>query len=188
MRKYHVRFGGGMMEKEHKSHLASFPPYFLSLGAKFHERELENALVEQIQKTLIEFGHGFAFVGRQYPLEVDGQTFYIDLLFYHIPSHRFVVVELKAEDFKPEHTGKMNFYLAVLDDKVKTELDFPSIGLILCKRKSKFVAEYALRHINNLMAVSGYGSDAVEELLLGLPSVEEIEAELDKDMIELTVE
>jgi len=134
---------------------------------------------------LLAFGHGFAFVGRQYPLEVDGDTYYIDLLFYHIPSHRYIAVELKTEHFKPEHTGQMNFYLAAIDDMLKTNLDNPSIGLILCKRKSRIKAEYALRDINKLMSVAEYSAvnkktlpKAIDKLL---PTIEEIEAELEKD-------
>lgn len=163
-------------------------PYFfdfLNLQPGYLEKELEDGLVEKIQQTLLAFGHGFAFVGRQYPLEVDGETYYIDLLFYHIPSHRYISVELKTEHFKPEHTGQMNFYLAALDDMVKTNLDNPSIGLILCKRKSKIRAEYALRDINKLMSVAEYSTGTSKNFQKSddslLPPIEEIEAELEKD-------
>ena len=136
-------------------------PYFfdfLNLPPGYIEKDLEDSLVEKIQETLLAFGHGFAFVGRQYPLEIDGDTFYVDLLFYHIPSHRYIAVELKTEPFKPEHTGQMNFYLAAIDDMLKSPQDNPSIGLILCKKKSKIKAEYALRNLQKLMSVAEYST------------------------------
>lgn len=164
-------------------------PYFfdfLNLPSGYLEKELEDGLVEKIQQTLLAFGHGFAFVGRQYPLEVDGDTYYIDLLFYHIPSHRYIAVELKTEHFKPEHTGQMNFYLAILDDRLKTKLDNPSIGLILCKRKSKIKAAYALRDIHKLMSVAEYSTGTKKSLPKALnsllPTVQEIEAEFEKEI------
>lgn len=165
-------------------------PYFFdfaNLPPGYIERELEQELVEKIQQTLLAFGHGFAFVGSQYPLEIDGDTFYVDLLFYHIPSHRYIAVELKTESFKPEYTGQMNFYLAAIDDILKTPLDNPSIGLILCKKKSKIKAEYALRDLQKLMSVAEYSttkkshSIPIHNLL---PPIEEIEEELQKDMKE----
>ena len=163
-------------------------PYFfdfLNLLPGHLEKELEDGLVEKIQQTLLAFGHGFAFVGRQYPLEIDGDTFYVDLLFYHIPSHRYIAVELKTEPFKAEHTGQMNFYLAAIDDMLKMSQDNPSIGLILCKKKSKIKAEYALRDLQKLMSVAEYSTTrknlpkSIENLL---PPIEEIEEELEKDM------
>ena len=158
---------------------------FLNLQPGHLEKELEDGLVEKIQQTLLAFGHGFAFVGRQYPLEIDGDTFYIDLLFYHIPSHRYIAVDLKTDHFKASYTGQMNFYLAAIDDMLKTPQDNPSIGLILCKKKSKIKAEYALRDLQKLMSVSEYSTETkkktpetIESLL---PPIEEIEAELEKD-------
>lgn len=106
---------------------------FLGLGEAFDERELEDALVTQIQRFLLELGRGFAFVGRQYHIEVGGQDYYIDLLFYHLRLHCYFAIELKIDEFKPECVGKMQFYLAALDGQVKTEADGPSIGLILCR-------------------------------------------------------
>lgn len=163
-------------------------PYFfdfLNLPPGHLEKELEDRLVEKIQETLLAFGHGFAFVGRQYPLEIDGDTFYVDLLFYHIPSHRYIAVELKTEPFKAEHTGQMNFYLAAIDDMLKTPQDNPSIGLILCKRKSKIKAEYALRDLQKLMSVAEYSTETQKKLHKEidalLPPIEEIEEELEKD-------
>lgn len=163
-------------------------PYFfdfLNLPPGHLERELEVGLVEKIQETLLAFGHGFAFVGRQYPLEIDGDTFYIDLLFYHIPSHRYIAVELKTEHFKAEHTGQMNFYLAAIDDMLKTPQDNPTIGLILCRKKSKLKAEYALRDLQKLMSVAEYSTDTTRTMPKTidslLPPIEEIEQEFEKD-------
>ena len=115
----------------------------IGLGATYRERELEDALVSQMQRFLLELGRGFAFVGRQYHLEVGGQDFYIDLLFYNVRLHCYVAIDLKIDDLKPEYVGKMQFYLATLDDLVKTPIDAASIGLILCKTKNGVIAEYA---------------------------------------------
>lgn len=169
-----------------------YDPYlldYLNLPPGYLEKELEEEMVAKIQKTLLAFGHGFSFVGRQYPLEIDGDTYFIDLLFYHIPSHRYIAVELKTDHFKPEHTGQMNFYLAAIDNMLKTDIDNPSIGLILCKKKSKIKAEYALRDINKLMSVAEYSTDSKkiplkklpDSLKSSLPTVKEIEEELDKN-------
>ena len=159
---------------------------FLNLSPGHLEKELEDGLVDKIQETLLAFGHGFAFVGRQYPLEIDGDTFYIDLLFYHIPSHRYIAVELKTEQFKAEHTGQMNFYLAAIDDMIKTNKDNPSIGLILCKKKSKIKAEYALRDLQKLMSVAEYSTQASKKLTTEidalLPPAEKIEEVLENDV------
>lgn len=165
-----------------------YDPYFfgfLNLPPGHLEKDLEDGLVDKIQETLLAFGHGFAFVGRQYPLEIDGDTFYVDLLFYHIPSHRYIAVELKTEPFKAEHTGQMNFYLAAIDDMLKTPQDNPSIGLILCKKKSKIKAEYALRDLQKLMSIAEYSTETQKKLPKAidalLPPIEEIEEELEKD-------
>jgi len=152
---------------------------FLTLAEGYHEKELEQGLVDHIQKLLIELGHGFAFVGRQYPLEVDGNTYYIDLLFYHTKMHCYIPVEIKTTDFDPRDAGQINFYLSVLDDKVKTERDNPSIGIILCRKKSNIVVEYALRSIHKPVGVSGYTSKLLKsvpkELKGMLPTAEELE-------------
>ena len=148
---------------------------FLGLGNEFAERELENALVSQMQRFLMELGKGFAFMGRQYHLEVGGQDFYIDLLFYHVTLHCYVVIELKVDDFKPEYAGKLQFYLTALDRQVKTEQDGPSIGIILCRSKNKVVAEYALRDVNKPMGVSEYRL-LPAPLRDALPSIEELES------------
>lgn len=117
---------------------------FLSLSEDAQEREMENALVQHITRFLLELGSGFAFVGRQYRLEVNGDEFFIDLLFYHIRLKCYVVVELKATAFKPEHAGQLNFYLTAIDAQVKAPDDNPTIGLLLCKTQNRLVAEYAL--------------------------------------------
>ena len=128
---------------------------FLSVGKDAHERDIENALVEHITRFLLELGAGFAYVGRQVHLEIGGEDFYIDLLFYHLKLRCYIVVELKAVAFKPEYAGKLNFYLSAVDDLLKHESDSPSIGLILCKEKNRLVAEYALKDISKPVGVSG---------------------------------
>ena len=153
---------------------------FLSLDKEAHERDLERGLVEQIRAFLLELGVGFAFVGSQYHLEVGGQDFYIDLLFYHLHLRCFVVIDLKATEFQPEYAGKMNFYLSASDDLLRHATDQPSIGVILCKSQNKVVAEYALRDMSKPIGVSVYRLlESLPESLQGqLPTVEELEAEL----------
>jgi predicted nuclease of restriction endonuclease-like (RecB) superfamily len=126
---------------------------FLGVGEEAGERELEGALVQHITKFLLELGAGFAFVGRQMHLEVGDEDFYLDLLFYHLKLRCYVVIELKAVPFKPEHTGQLSFYLAAVDAQVKAPEDNPTIGLLLCKSKNKVVAEYALRNTTSPMGV-----------------------------------
>jgi predicted nuclease of restriction endonuclease-like (RecB) superfamily len=169
------------------AHYTLKDPYifdFLSIGDKAHEREVEKALVYHMEKFILELGTGFAFVGRQYHLEVGDQDFYIDLLFYHLKLRCFVVIELKDKDFKPEYAGKMNFYLSCVDDLVKHETDQPSIGLILCKSKNNILAEYALRDMTKPIGLAEYRlQDALpENLQTALPTIEELEAELAKDL------
>jgi predicted nuclease of restriction endonuclease-like (RecB) superfamily len=153
---------------------------FLTLHDEAVERDLEKALLENIRKFLLELGVGFAFVGSQYHLEVGEQDFYIDLLFYHLKLRSFVVIELKMTEFKPEYAGKMNFYLSAVDDLLRHEKDEPTIGLILCKSKNKFVAEYALRKMESPIGVSEmHWIEKLPENLKGsLPTIEEIEEEL----------
>ncbi len=155
---------------------------FLSVGDEAHERELETALVERITRFMLELGKGFAFVRRQFHLEVGGEDFYIDLLFYHLRLHCYVAIELKTGPFKPEYTGKLNFYLTALDEQVKMKEDGPSIGLILCRDRNNIVAEYALRDVNKPIGISRYALAATlpEELRSSFPTVEEVEAELGK--------
>ena len=152
---------------------------FLGLGKEAHERDIENALLAQIKRFLLELGEGFAFVGRQYKVTIGESDFYIDLLFYHIPLQCYVVVELKAVSFQAEFAGKLNFYLSVIDDTLRREGDNPTIGLLLCKDKDRLVAEYALKDINKPIAVADYLlTKAIPENLKGaLPTIEEIEDE-----------
>lgn len=169
------------------AHYTLKDPYifdFLSLGKEAHEREVEKGLITHVEKFLLELGEGFAFVGRQYHIEVGNQDFYIDLLFYHLKLRCFVVIELKDKDFKPEYAGKMNFYLSAIDDLVKHETDQPSIGLILCKSRNNVLAEYALRDIDKPIGLAEYRitESLPENLKTALPSIEELEAELSKEL------
>ena len=153
---------------------------FLTLAEDAHERDVETGLVEHIQKFLVELGIGFAFVGRQYPLDIGGNDYRLDLLFYHLKLRCFVVIDLKGGEFKPEYAGKMNFYLAAVDDTLKHPTDQPSIGLILCKSKTEVVVEYALRGTTTPMGISEFTHlvKLPDEFKGTLPSIEEIEAEL----------
>ena len=153
---------------------------FLGLGDDAHERDIEEGLIRHITRFLLELGAGFAFVGRQFRLEVGGDEFFIDLLFYHTRLKCYVVVELKATAFKPEHAGQLNFYLAAVDAQVKAEDDKPTIGLLLCKQQNRLVAEYALSGIDKPIGVAEYQllRDLPENLGRNLPSIAEIEAEL----------
>ncbi len=141
------------------------------------EREIEQELVANIAKTMMELGTGFAFVGNQYHLEVSGKDYYLDLLFYNTKLRCYIVIELKNTEFKPEYAGKLNFYLSAVDDMLQHEHDNPSIGILLCKERDKLTAEYALRDINKPIGVSEYKlSDFVpQELADTLPSAEDIE-------------
>ena len=129
---------------------------FLELGEEHDERDLERAIMARIEKFLVEMGGRFAFMGRQYRLDVDGETFFIDLLLYHRHLRSLVAIELKVGKFVPEFVGKMQFYLAVLDDKVRLADENPSIGIILCKSKNRFVVEYALREATKPIGVATY--------------------------------
>ena len=153
---------------------------FLGLGDEAHERDIESALVRHITRFLLELGAGFAFVGRQQRIEVNGDEFFIDLLFYHVRLKRYVVVELKAGAFAPEHAGQLNFYLAAVDAQLKASDDNPTIGLLLCRTKNQLVAEYALSGIAKPMGVAEYQllRALPEPLDTSLPSVEELEEEL----------
>lgn len=153
---------------------------FMTLEKPFHERELETGLVRHLEKFLIELGQGFAFVGRQYHLDVGDEDFYIDLLFYHLRLRCFVVIELKKGPFKVEYAGKMNFYCNVVDDHLRQTTDQPTVGLILCQDKKHLVAEYALKGVNKAIGVSEYQLTRAlpKELRSSLPSVAEIEKEL----------
>jgi predicted nuclease of restriction endonuclease-like (RecB) superfamily len=153
---------------------------FLGVGDEASERAIETALVDHITRFLLELGAGFAYVGRQVPLEVGGEDFFIDLLFYHLKLRCYVVIELKATAFKPDHAGQLSFYLSAVDAQMKGEHDAPTIGMILCKSKNKVVAEYALRNINQPIGVAEYQltESLPEDLQSSLPSIEAIEQAL----------
>jgi predicted nuclease of restriction endonuclease-like (RecB) superfamily len=153
---------------------------FLNLREDALEKELEDALIKHIVSFLLELGQGFAFVGRQYILNVSGDDYKIDLLFYHLKLRCFVVIDLKTRQFMPEDAGKMNFYVNALDDLLKTEQDNKTIGLILCKDKNKVKAEYALRGISTPIGISAFKLTEIlpDELKSSLPSIEDLEQKL----------
>ncbi len=155
---------------------------FLTLTQEAQERDLERGLLAHLRQFLIELGVGFAFVGSQVPLEVGGEDFRLDLLFYHLKLRCFVVIELKMTPFKPEYAGKMNFYLAAVDDLLLHTGDQPTIGTILCKSKNRIIAEYTLQNNTAPMGISEFRHlENLPESLKGtLPTIEEIEAELGK--------
>lgn len=157
---------------------------FLGLGEEAHEKDIEGALVRHVTRFLLELGAGFAFVGRQFRLEVGGDEFFIDLLFYHVRLKCYVVVELKAHAFKPEHAGQLNFYLATVDAQLKATDDKPTIGLLLCRSRNRLVAEYSLSGIDKPIGVAEYQlvRSLPAPLDTSLPSIEEIEAELSRDL------
>ncbi len=153
---------------------------FLGVGKEADERAIESAIVQHITRFLLELGAGFAFVGRQVHIEVGGDDFFIDLLFYHLKLRCYVVVELKAGAFKPEHTGQLSFYLSAVDSQMKAEQDSPTIGLLLCKTQNRVVAEYALRDSNKPIGVAEYQlvNALPAQLETSLPTIEQIEREL----------
>lgn len=155
---------------------------FLGTADPRREREIEQALIDHLERFLLELGTGFAFVGRQMQLEVGDQDFKLDLLFYHLRLRCFVVVELKAVPFDPSFVGQLNLYLSAVDDLMKHEADQPTIGILLCRSKNKFVVEYALRHLKRPVGVAAWETELLEklpkELEGSLPTIEQIEAEL----------
>ena len=153
---------------------------FLNIREKHNELELEDALMDNMTNFLLELGQGFSFVGRQYKLEVGKSEFKIDLLFYHIKLYCYIVVELKAVDFKPEFAGKLNFYVAAVDGEIKGARDNPTIGILICRSKNDTVVEYALKNINSPIGISEYQLTKIlpDNLKSSLPTIEEIEAEL----------
>lgn len=158
----------------------------LTLTNKYDEKDIENEMVKHIEKVLIEFGTGFAFIGRQYRLDIDGDEYYIDLLFYHVKLYRYVVIELKKGEFKPEYAGKLNFYCSAVDDILRTPHDNSSIGLLLCQTKNKIKAEYALRDIQKPIGISEYELSKYipENLKSGLPKIEDLENQLSEQLKE----
>jgi predicted nuclease of restriction endonuclease-like (RecB) superfamily len=155
---------------------------FITLEPKVQELDIERQLTEHITKFLLELGKGFAFIGRQYPLQLGDKQYKMDLLFYHIRLRCFVVIDLKVTEFEPEFAGKMNFYLSVVDEQIKTAEDQPSIGIILCKNKNKLEVEYALQGMSKPIGVSEFTVTQAlpAELKSTLPTVEEFESELNK--------
>ena len=158
----------------------SFNLEFLDVRESIRERELEESLIANLRDFLLELGTGFAFIGNQYRLEIGGQDYFLDLLFYHTRLHCHVVVELKIDAFKPEYAGKMQFYLAAVDDLLKSERDAPTIGILLCKEKNKVVVEYALRDASKPIAVADYTLKKTlpKELKGELPSAAELKKQL----------
>ena len=150
---------------------------FIPFKEVMTERDIENALLKDITALLLELGTGFAFLGNQYHLNVGGDDFYIDLLFYNINLRSYVVIELKTGDFKPEYVGQLNFYLSAVDGILKKDTDNPSIGLLLCKSKNNLVAEYSLRDMSKPIGISEYKitNNLPAELEKQLPSVEDIQ-------------
>jgi predicted nuclease of restriction endonuclease-like (RecB) superfamily len=149
---------------------------FLTISKDAQERELERALVNHIRDFLLELGMGFAFLGNQYPIEVDGREFRLDLLFYHVKLHSYIVVELKMGEFEPEHSGKMNFYVAAVDNILRSPNDNRTIGIILCRSKRKTIVEYSLQGMEGPIGVSAFTLPA--PLNESLPTVEQLEMEL----------
>jgi predicted nuclease of restriction endonuclease-like (RecB) superfamily len=155
---------------------------FINVTESYKERELENALVENISKFLIELGSGFAFVGKQVEISVGDQSFFIDLLFYHIKLKRYIVIELKTGHFQPEFAGKLNFYVTAVDKQMRDENDNASIGMIICKDKNEIIAEYSLTDLHKPLGISSYELKKIlpENLRSHLPSIEDVEKELKK--------
>lgn len=153
---------------------------FLSLTENYTERDLEKGLTEHITQFLLELGAGFAYIGRQVPLQVGDRDFFLDLLFYHTHLHCYVVIELKTGDFEPEYAGKLNFYLKAVDEQIRREGDAPTIGLLLCKKRDHLVAEWALSDVHKPIGISEYQltRELPNEIQSSLPSIEQIESEL----------
>jgi len=152
---------------------------FLDIRTEHDEKELEDALVQNMTSFLLELGSGFAFVGRQYKLNIEENIYKIDLLFYHTKLHCYIVIELKTVDFKPEFAGKLNFYISAVDSQIKSQNDNPTIGIMICKSKNDTIVEYALRDLQKPLGISEYELTEVlpEELESSLPTIEQIEAE-----------
>lgn len=154
---------------------------FLGLENDALEKTIEDELTKHITKFLLELGKGFAYLGRQFKIEISDNDYFIDMLFYHVDLRCYVVIELKSGKFKPEYAGKLNFYLSAIDSQVKKATDNPSIGILLCKSKDKIEVEYALRDINKPMGISEFRlTDVIPESFKAkLPSIEELENELE---------
>jgi predicted nuclease of restriction endonuclease-like (RecB) superfamily len=191
--KYHLKAANSIHNftytlSEEQSKIASQTlkdPYnfdFLGLENDALEKAIEDELTRNITKFLLELGRGFAFLGRQYKIEIGETDYFLDMLFYHVTLRCYIVIELKAGKFKPEYAGKLNYYLSAVDTQLRKTGDNPTIGILLCKKKNKIDVEYALRDINKPMGISEYRlTDAIpESIKTQLPSIEEIERELEK--------
>lgn len=160
---------------------------FLTIGDNAQERELENALVRHMRDFLLELGLGFSFMGSQYPIEVDSKEYRIDLLFYHVQLHCYVVIDLKMGDFEPQHSGQMSFYVAAVDNLLRSDRDDPTIGIILCKNKSKTTVEYALQGNIQPIGVSTFqtATQLPQALRERLPTPEQLEMEFESALQEI---
>lgn len=179
---FHVALPGAEAARAQESLKDPYIFDFLTCGEEAHERVVERELLAHVREFLLELGAGFALLGSQVKLSVGDQDYFVDLLFYHVKLHCYVVVELKAVGFEPEFAGKLNFYLSAVDDLLKSPEDKPSIGLLLCKSKDNVVVEYALRDMTKPIGVAQWETQIVaslpKELEGALPTVEQIEAEL----------
>jgi RecB family endonuclease NucS len=155
----------------------------MGLTENYKEKELEDALVANISKFLLELGQGFAYVGRQYPIKVGDRERNIDLLFYHLELRCYVVIELKAKEFEPEHTGKLGYYITAVNHQLKKDIDNPTIGMLIVKQKNNIDAQYSLESSSQPIGISEYMLSKLlpENFKSSLPSIEEIEQELNKD-------
>ena len=169
----HSRLAQDMIKDPYKFH-------FLTIGEDAYEKEIQNGLLGHTKQFLMELGQGFALYGTNYPIHVSDKRFEIDLLMYNTKLHCYVVIEIKRGDFKPEHTGQLNFYLSAVDEQLKTPEDGPTIGLLLCENKDQIIAEYALNRVNSPIGISQY--QLLKSLPLKLhdilPTTDELEAEL----------
>lgn len=158
---------------------------FLTLSENYKEKELEDALIANITKFLLELGQGFAYIGRQYPMQIGNKSRFIDLLFYHLELRCYVVIELKVNEFEPEHAGKLGYYIAAVNNQLKKEGDNPTIGLLICKTKDNIEAKYSLESSSQPIGISEYTYSKLlpDDFKSSLPSIEEIERELNQDDI-----
>lgn len=161
-------------------------PYIFNLPLlkeKYIEKELEESMMERIKDVLLELGEGFSFVGNQYKITVGDSDYFIDMLFYHLKLHCYIAVELKAVSFKPEFIGQLNFYLTAIDEEIKDERDFPSIGLLLCRDKDKLTVEYSLKNVSKPIGVSSYEISKYmpKDIIDKLPTEEDINLHIDID-------
>ena len=164
--------------------------HFLTIGEEAHEKDIHSGLLAHVKQFLMELGQGFALYGTHYPLQVSDTRFEIDLLLYNTKLHCYVVVELKRGNFQPQHTGQLNFYLSAVDEQLKMPIDGPTIGLLLCEKKDRVIAEYALRRVESPMGIAEYelSKSLPPRLNNILPTTDEIEAELNEFTKELNAE